>query len=322
MGRGPSSTIVSAVVAIVVLAGVPTLMSTDAAAHPPSFGDSAFLQSSMQSAEITWPTFRLETTAFVRLASDVSPVSDTLRSVEMSASIRTVIQGDARAGTALVTSTFDLRLDYQIKAPEPGFSAFSSDTTNAVVDITPGGATGATTVGKFQLVQRIADPIGTRSSVFAVWVTTGFFEVRDETPSSPQVRHRMFAIIDRTLGASAHLEDDATGAPWVDLAFPSVRDRTGVRYKPLFAFYVADLDGRMNLNVHGSTPATLQFRWDLDGPRVVPQAGKSPPRTTASGSGTWTDDTGTRPVILEPDVQFPGSGAADLTIHGVVHRPR
>lgn len=41
---------------------------------------------------------------------------------------------------------------------------------------------------------------------------------------------------------------------WVDLDFPIQTDpNTGRRYKPLFAFFIADLDGMANLNFHGNS---------------------------------------------------------------------
>ena len=39
---------------------------------------------------------------------------------------------------------------------------------------------------------------------------------------------------------------------WMDLGFPVQATRGGTKFKPLFAFLVVDLDGRVNLNVHGN----------------------------------------------------------------------
>jgi len=65
---------------------------------------------------------------------------------------------------------------------------------------------------KYELMKKVSNNFTTRSNVFAVWITAGFFEVMDDSdPTRPpklgkeigrsenrHVRHRMFAVVDRS----------------------------------------------------------------------------------------------------------------------------
>jgi hypothetical protein len=56
--------------------------------------------------------------------------------------------------------------------------------------------------------------------------------------------------------------DGEMDSVWVDLGFPAQTASNGRRYKPLFAFYVRDMDGRVNLNTSGNLAQTDAINFD------------------------------------------------------------
>jgi len=60
---------------------------------------------------------------------------------------------------------------------------------------------------------------------------------------------------------------------WLDFGFPVIRDSNGTACKPRVAVLVVDLDGRMNVNAHGSqtASATLQNGPNFTWPSTAPQ---------------------------------------------------
>src|SRR5262249_20853013 len=107
--------------------------------------------------------------------------------------------GDRQYPAGLGIDDTFLRKDDSAAADDPGKRLFQT-----------GGAADHPYL-RDQLLTKIYNHVTTRSNVFAVWVTVGFFEVTDENARPVKlgaeigrselrhVRHRMFAIVDRSV---------------------------------------------------------------------------------------------------------------------------
>ena len=77
-------------------------------------------------------------------------------------------------------------------------------------------------------------------------------------------------------GLALRVDNDGDGvldSCWLDFGFPTVRDATGAVCKPKAAVLVLDLDGRLNVNAHGSPAEAeiLQNPSSLQWPSAAPQ---------------------------------------------------
>ncbi|MHB1035795.1 MAG: hypothetical protein ACYC0Y_14235 [Pirellulales bacterium] len=100
------------------------------------------------------------------------------------------------------------------------------------------------------------------------------------------------------------IDNDGDGHPdsiWVDLGFPVQATKDGRRYRPLFAILCVDLDGRLNLNAHGSLMQTdPRYYTPIAGPfaRNLGATGPAPTATLPRGQGYGPADTNLGPLFV------------------------
>jgi len=73
-------------------------------------------------------------------------------------------------------------------------------------------------------------------------------------PLAPSARPS-FSAVSGTTGTNLKIDNDGDGVPdsaWIDVGLPSFTDAAGTPIYPRAAVLVTDLDGRLNVNVHGS----------------------------------------------------------------------
>jgi hypothetical protein len=79
------------------------------------------------------------------------------------------------------------------------------------------------------------------------------------TPTSPNFNPAWDGVSGKPGQYSWDVDNQGTGVPdsvWVDLGLPVRFNKDGIAYKPLFAILCLDMDGRLNINAHGSYAQT------------------------------------------------------------------
>jgi hypothetical protein len=275
----------------VVVAGAPASVSAQNEPLDLAGSAAAILQGTSLRSVADERSFEMESMSFFHVSFDLATVSRDLRSVLLEGIVRTVVRGDPDGQS--VTCDSYMAGTFEAISTLWGPMTGSASTVDACA-VSPfhDGPPSSPSGGRFRFNQSLALRIGARSTVFATWSTVGFFQVEVTPDPLPQMRHRMFAIVDRSLILGGRIVDPAGDTPWADLSFPTWTDSSGRRFKPLFASYVADLDGRINLNVHGnvraSGAATIDLHSGLKHP-IILMSDREPPKPDAFLTGVYRD---------------------------------
>ena len=111
--------------------------------------------------------------------------------------------------------------------------------------------------------------------------------------------------------------DGITDSVWVDLGYPVQRDPGGKLYKPLFAFMVLGLNGRLPLNTVGN----LQARAIGDQTNTLStKTGETPPNGTPIGNSSFNSPTATADATTQ--VPYPGTYTTSSPVDGTYFNPQ
>jgi hypothetical protein len=117
--------------------------------------------------------------------------------------------------------------------------------------------------------------------------------------------HPKFPRLASLINGPWDVDNDGDGVPdsiWVDLGYPPVKMRDGRFYKPMFAILVQDLDGRLNLNAHGSREEIVDGRRrpTTEDDVILASADSASPRTAMSrpaGQGVGPAEISLWPLV-------------------------
>jgi hypothetical protein len=249
------------VIALLLGGGLP-----GAAGAPPTTMaaiSTTYFQSSELSASTTAPfidfTAKSSLALFQALPLEVSPH---VREVRIAAEVVDAGHGNWVDRTGGVRQRVTFSIDVVPRDPVYGTHvADVCDDTGPETTILWNAPHDGGALGRFALMTQLGERACTRSNIFAVWITTGFFQVSADGETHLRIDHRLEASVD--------VRNPVTGEPWLDIRFPAVTDSTTRRYKPLFAFFLMDLDGMVDVNyLGGPRPTSWEGRGGVRAPAV------------------------------------------------------
>ncbi|MCS7238901.1 MAG: hypothetical protein NZ899_11635, partial [Thermoguttaceae bacterium] len=122
---------------------------------------------------------------------------------------------------------------------------------------------------------------GTTNSALAAWASRDLSNLDEQTLQA----HWLACPLLRGPWDVDNDGDGLADSIWVDLGFPVRQTPDGRFYKPLFAIHCIDLDGRLNVNAHGSLAQTMTSYYQ---PPQVSEA-PAPGRSFADATGQPSD---------------------------------